>query len=237
METSELDKATETKPMVVTALPLSDEQLDEYFENIEDYMFFIDLDPTELDARSTLNYIYNSGMTCDIKIDEVTPENTEKLNALLLEYIKTDKFVYVDLLSELWGSICLHILYPNLESPEQEVHTFVTQFIEKHRVLAEEVTEAIASLYYYLLSMMIDGTTEHNGYPKKKLSEGIGSNIVNLRRSGNFWSFFMNINDYKGQVYNMEDFEELKYDGYSIAHCFFSEFSPFSSIAAMNRVK
>ena len=234
METTELEDI-ETKPMVVTALPLSDEQLDEYFENIEDYMFFIDLDPTELDARSTLNYIYNSGMTCDIKIDEVTPENTKKLNALLLEYIKTDKLVYIDLLSELWGSICLHIMFPDLVSPEQEVHTFVTQFIEKNKELATEVTEALASLYYCLLSMMIDGNTEQNGFPKKKLSDSIGANFVNLRRSGNFWSFFMNINDYKGEVYNIEDFDEFKYDGFSISHFFFEEFSPFSSIAAMNQ--
>lgn len=235
METNELDDILEKKPVVVTAFPLTDEQLDEYFENIEDYMFFVDLDPTELDARSILNYIYNSGMTCDIKIEEVTPENTRKLNELLIEYIKTNKLVYVDLLSELWGSICLHIMFPNLESPEPEVHAFVTQFIEKHEELAKEVTEAVASLYFHLLSLMIDGNTKQNGFSKKKLSENIGANLVNLRRSGNFWSFFMNINDYKGNVYNIEDFEEFKYDGYAASHFFFEEFSPFTSIAAMNR--
>ncbi len=236
METTALeDELLKTKPVVVTALPLSDEQLDEYFESIEDYMFFIDLDPTELDARSMLNYIYNSGMESDIKINEVTPENTEKLNALMLEYVKTDKLVYIPLLSDLWGSVCLHTMFTDLESPDAEVHAFVTQFIEKHKELADEVTEAVASLYFFLLSMMIDGDTKQNGFPRKKLAEGIGANLVNLRRSGNFWSFFMNINDYKGEIYNIENFEEFKYDGFTIAHYFLEEFSPFTSIVAMNQ--
>lgn len=235
MDTTDLDNLLTKKPMVVTPLPLSDKQLDEYFENIEDYTFFIDLDATELDARSTLNYIYNSGMSCDFKIEEVTPENTAKLNALLIEYIRTDKLVYIDLLSELWGSVCLHVMFPDLESPEQEVHTFITQFIEKNKELAEEVTGAVASLYYHLLSIMFDGSTKKNGYPRKKLSDAIGANLVNLRRSGNFWSFFMNINEYKGEIYNIEDFEAFKFDGYAISHFFFEEFSPFSSIAAMNQ--
>ena len=223
--------------VVVTALPLNDAQLDKYFDNIEDYMFFVDIDTTELNARSILNYIYNSGMTCDFKLEEVTPENTEKLNALMLEYLKTDKLVYVDLLSELWGSVCLHILYPDLESPVEEVHTFVTQFIEKNKEVATEAATAVASLYYFLLGLLIDGNEECGGLPHNKLSDNIGANIVNLRRSGNFWSFFMNIADYKGEVYNFDDFSELKYEGYGAAHFFFDEFGPFASIAEMNEAK
>lgn len=234
MNKEKLAEGLKKKPMVVSSLPFSDEELDKYFEEMEDYMFFIDLDKTDLDAHSFVNYVYNANITCDIKIDEVTPENTEKLNELLLEYIKTDKLVYIDLLSELWGSACLHIIYPELTSPVEEIHIFITQFIEKNRELVEEVTTAVVSLYYYLLGMMIDRKENSGGFPAKKLSENIGANIVNLRRSGNFWSVFMNIADYKGEVYNFEDFSSFKYDGCGIAQYFFNEFGPFSSIVEMN---
>ena len=236
-----MDNATQKTEMeenndsvVVVSLPLSEEDLDKYFEEIEDYMFFVELDKTELNAHSFLNYVYNSGMQCDIKIDEVTPENTEKLNELMIEYIKTDKIVYIDLLSELWGSVCLHVMLPSLVSPEKEVHTFVTQFIEKHESLAKEATTAVVSMYYYLLGLIIDHNQRSGGYPNKKL-ENVGANIVSLRRSGNFWSVFMNIADYKGDVYNFEDFSSHKYEGYTISHFFFDEFSPFGAIAAMNQ--
>lgn len=226
------------KEKVVTSLPLTDEQLDEYFDNIEDYKFFIDLDTTDLNARSIINYIYNSNMDCDIAIGEVTPENTEKLNALLLEYIKADKLVYIDLLSELWGSICLHIMYPTLESPEKEVNTFISQFIEKHEDVAKEAANAIASLYYSALNMVHENNNmETKEYPKKKLSSNIGTNIISLRRSGNFWSFYMNIDDYKEDIFDYEDFSEFKYDGYGAAHYFFNEYSPYLSIIQMNSIK
>ena len=44
---------------IVTTLPLTDEQLDEYFDDIDQYYFGIDIDNSELEAKNILNYIYN----------------------------------------------------------------------------------------------------------------------------------------------------------------------------------
>ena len=48
--------------VVEISLPFTEDQLDEYFNNIENYYFIIDFNNSDLSANQMINYIYNSNM-------------------------------------------------------------------------------------------------------------------------------------------------------------------------------
>ena len=86
-------------------IPFTEEELDKYFDAIEDYIFIVNVDESEYQGKALLNYIYNTSMQCDMKIKDYN----ENISNLLIEYIQTDKLLSIPALNILWIDILKEI--------------------------------------------------------------------------------------------------------------------------------
>ena len=129
-----------------TTIPLSEEELDKYFDNIENYFFNIDYQNINLKSEFIINYIYNSEMNCNI----TNLLFDKKLEKLLLEYITTDKLLSIDSINNLWIKI-LYYKIGKLQLENLSEKNFIEDFIKNHYNLIQE----LLSILYCLKVLVI----------------------------------------------------------------------------------
>lgn len=196
-------------------LPFSDEEIDKYFYDIDNYFFNINYDKTELKGQALINYIANSNMKCNICFNE----SSTGLEELLAEYIKTNRIVSIPSLNQLWNEIILSYLLNDSGAPDKE------NFIKNNQELMNEVVFYLEQLMI-ALNLMIE-KEEYSQDGREELTfELIGNNIISIKNDNLFWEI-MNILPYPEKEYYCPMFREYVYDGYTILYHFLNDFNPF----------
>lgn len=216
---------------IKTTLPFTDEELDTYFDDIESYFFHVHLDNSKYGGRQLLTYIYNSGMKANIESDHFS----EKLEELLIEYIKTSKLVNIQSLNDIWVTILLNRLgVQEYNGKDADYISFIRSFIEKHASIVDELLKDLTALKKFL---MVTAISDEEDLPSEEKCthafNEIGQNIVSLRNSVLFWDFFAKLKD--TDEYYYEEFVTNSFDGRKIAYFFFSEFNPLGLLYMASR--
>lgn len=216
---------------IKTTLPFSDEELDTYFDDIESYFFHVHLDNSEYGGHQLLTYIYNSGMKANIESDHFS----EKLEELLIEYVKTSKLVNIQSLNDIWITILLNRLgVQEYNGKDTAYISFIHSFIEKHADIIDELLTVLVALKKFLMVTAISSEEE---FPSEEncphAFKSVGQNIVSLRSSVLFWDFFAKLEDTEDFYY--KEFVTDSYDGRKIAYFFFSEFNPLGLLYMASR--
>lgn len=202
-----------------TTIPLSEEELDKYFDNIENYFFNIDYQNINLKSEFIINYIYNSEMNCNI----TNLLFDKKLEKLLLEYITTDKLLSIDSINNLWIKI-LYYKIGKLQLENLLEKNFIEDFIKNHDDLIQELLSILYCLKVFLVNVVFK---EEIKAPNKTFSY-IGNNFISLRNDDNFWTLLSDVDELNLKYYNYKNFDEPIFDGFKIAHFFYDEFTPLS---------
>lgn len=211
--------------IIATTIPLSENQLDEYFDSIEDFYFEIDLDKSEYEGKTFINYLYNAGMNCDVKINTYG----EKLAELLKEYITTNKLISIPSLNKIWiDIICSYSSKIKFENVEY--NNFITKFINDQKELIDELITILFSLKIFLIAEAV----EEHIVGEKSSSKNIQNNFISLRNDNDFWIMLEKIDTLNPKYYEYEEFKKPIYDGYEIAYYFFNDFNPISFLKIFN---
>lgn len=211
---------------IQVSLPFSDEELDKYFDNIESYYFLIDLKNSSYKNSKILTYIYNSGMNCDILLDNFDCD----LEELALEYVKTDKLMNLSSLNELWVTILIASINKSyFQTKNEEYKKFISDFISTHQDIINEILLMFTSLKSMLIKTLLNDIDGDNEKKITKKFTQIGRNVISLRNSINFWNVFALL-EYKEDYENYEEFHDNSFEGKKIAFFFINEFNPLSLI-------
>lgn len=217
-----------TKDSVLTALPFTEEQLDKYLDDMDKHSFYIEFSDCKLKGNKLLNYIYNSGMECDLHLTDFTSNDLE---GFVKDYICTDKIVNIPAVNDIWCDILLYRIEKEIFDTNKEEKEFIERFYEDHGDLIDELFDILFSLKAHLIAAIVnddDGMIE--GKESRSMNE-VGLNFVTLRNSGAFWNVLTRIDSLGLPVYNYKDFQEFSYDGRKIRHNFLDEFGPFSILS------
>lgn len=217
-----------------TKIPFSDKELDTYFDDIESYFFHIDLDNSQYGGNKLLTYIYNSGMKANIESNHFS----DKLEELLLEYIKTNKIISIQSLNDIWTTILLNrINVKDFNGNNSEYNNFINFFIEKHRDIVDELLSVSKGLKTFLLNMVI--SDDDDSLPDEEICtktfKNVGQNIVSLRNSIIFWDLLAKLETIDDYLY--KEFVTDSFDGKKIAYFFFSEFNPLGILYMAKHVE
>lgn len=208
-----------------TPLPLTEEQLDEYFNDMNSYFFCIEVDKTTLTAEQMINYIYNSNMNCDLNLHSYD----QKLEDLLIAYIKTNKLLSIEVLNDIWVNIVRCYIKPEYSNnfSDKNLVDFTEKMISKYKDLIEELVDVLYNLKYflYIIKAFEKDKDENLETVEYKL---IGNNFISLRKAMSFYSIFIEFDEIKRPFRNYKNFTNFSYEGYNIHHYFYDEFSPFS---------
>lgn len=204
---------------IKVSLPFTEEQLDDYFDTIDQYFFVIDLSKSEYGGKALLNYIYNTNMKCDIEVSSYD----EKLEELLVQYIQTDKLLSIPALNNIWIDI-LHnyAICDPIDDPAYQ--KFILLFIQNNRNLVEEMALILSCLKIFLINIV----TEDNIDGDTKEFDLVKNNIISLRNGNNFWLMLIDLDALSLPYYYYPQFEKTIFDGYKISHYFYDEFTPLS---------
>lgn len=210
---------------IKTTLPFTDDELDMYFDNIEEYYFHVDLDKSQYRGKQLLTYIYNSGMKANIESNQFSG----RLDEILLEYIKTSKIIDIQSLNDIWLDVLMWKVekksYENTTSSKYQA--FICNFCQKHHDVVEELLAVFSELKGFLLKVAVG---DEEAFPDAedcaKSFKKIGENIVSLRHGICFWKFIGTITDTEKGL--CKEFVTDSFDGKKIAYFFFSEFNPLS---------
>ena len=205
-------------------IPFTEEELDKYFDTIEDYYFIISLKNSEYKDNKILNYIYNTGMTCDIDLSECEYEDIEKI---LLSYIKTNKIISIPSLNILWLKIIL-----SYALNEKTNDLFISHFIKNNEEIILNLIEILYCLKIFLLNIIFEKTIN----AENKDIKDIGNNFISLRDDPEFWEVISIIDNLELKYYFYNQFEIPCFDGYKIAHYFYDEFTPFCIIKLCSEI-
>lgn len=211
--------------VIRTPLPLNEEQLDEYFNNMDNYFFGIEVDDTTLAAEQTINYIYNSNMDCDLNLHQYD----QKLEDLLLAYIKTNKLVDIPVLNTIWVEIVrcyIDTTYSN-NIGDKDFVDFIRKIIIDHKDIVEELTDVLYNLKFFLFGIKIFQEDKDKNLETVEYKL-IGNNFISLRKAIYFYNIFVEFDKIKRNLKNYSNFTNFSYEGYNIHHYFYDEFSPFS---------
>ena len=215
------------KKIIRTTLPLTDEQLDIFFDNMEDYYFLIDIDKSKYDAKLLLTYIYNSSMKADFIINTYS----QKLASLLTEYILTDRLISVPILNKMWCDILIYKLKKDKFKFDSKYVAFLDKYLNDNKALINNVLVFIASLKCYLLDKM--GIIQ--AFKIKKENTNIKNNFISIRESEYFWLVFALIDEANITPKYYKIFDDFCFDGYNIAHYFLEEFNPLGIISMASK--
>lgn len=215
------------KKIVRTTLPLTDEQLDVFFDNMEDYYFLINIDKSEYDAKLLLTYVYNSSMEADFIINTYS----QKLASLLTEYILTDRLISIPILNKMWCDILIYKLKKDKLKFDSKYAAFLDKYLDDNKVLINNVLALIVSLKCYLLDKV--GIIQASKI--KKESTNIKNNFISIRESDSFWLVFALIDEANVTPKHYEIFDGFGFDGYNIAHYFLEEFNPLGIISMASK--
>ena len=216
--------------IIKTSLPLTDEQLDKYFDNIDDYLFSIDVDKSSIKGETLLNYIYNSTMQCELCLHEYN----EKLEELLVAFISTNKLIDIPVLEDMLCSLVEYSIDTESNTDAQFCE-FANSFILKHSELIDELANILYSLNRYLICKINSKEEDFYKLDDNKIIH-TGNNIVSLKNSPTFWHLLINKNFQDRKAYNYSDFNELKYDGKKIFYYFLNDCNPFGIAYAIKEV-
>lgn len=208
--------------IVETTLPFSDDFLDEYLNNIKNYVFYIDIDNSKIKGKNLLNYIYNSEMICDLKVDY-----NDNLVELLLKYITSNKIIHIPVLTDIWNKIILcSINKEKIHEETKDFQTFIIKFQENHIEIINELIEILFSLKCKLYNNLGYNafTGEYKGY---STFNNVGINIIALKESPYFWRIFSDDNFNNIPLYNYTEFDKMIFNGATISYVFFNSFTPF----------
>lgn len=202
-------------------IPFTEEQLDDYFDTIDQYFFIVSLSESEYAGKALLNYIYNTSMKCDIEVNSYD----EKLEELLVQYLETDKLLSIPTLNNIWIDI-LHnyTVCDSIDDPAYQ--KFILMFIQNNRTLVEEIVQVLSSLKIFLINIVV----EDNIQGDTKEFDLVKNNIISLRNGNNFWFLLAELDSLNLPYYYYPQFERTAFDGYKISHYFYDEFTPLSLI-------
>ena len=133
-------------------IPFTEEELDKYFDAIEDYIFIVNVDESEYQGKALLNYIYNTSMQCDMKIKDYN----ENISNLLIEYIQTDKLLSIPALNILWIDILKNLIDGALPDENEQYKKFIVSFKDKHIDLVNELACILSSLKIFLMNVLVE---------------------------------------------------------------------------------
>lgn len=203
---------------IYTTIPLTEEELDKYFDNIENYIFIIDFKKIKLNEESILNYIYNSRMKCTFE----NIEFNEKLENILINYISTNKIISIDILNNIW----IKILYFKINNKIDTKDNNEKEFIEKFTLKYSEYINELLSVLYCLKIFLINVIIRDKINAQEKTFNNIKNNFISLRNNDEFWLLLSSLDSLELEYYNYKNFDEPSFDGYKIAHYFYDEFTP-----------
>ena len=202
-------------------IPFTEEQLDDYFDTIDQYYFIVSLSESEYTGKALLNYIYNTSMKCDIEVSSYN----EKLEELLVQYLQTDKLLSIPTLNDIWIDI-LHnyVVCDAIEDPAYQ--KFILLFIQNNQSLIDEIIQVLFCLKVFLINIAVEDDI------KGDIREFnlVKNNIVSLRNGNNFWLLLTELDSLGLSYYYYPQFEKTAFDGYKISHYFYDEFTPLSLI-------
>lgn len=195
-------------------LPLTEDQLELWFDDIKSYYFTIDYENSSLTPIQFLNYIYNAGINCTLK-----PINDQdKLNQLVSAYVKYDRLVSIDYLNDVWCSIAL-----SNDDRNNKFYQFDSQLVEQVR-----------SLFYnfrLFLPLAVDSTIKTTDVFDSEFDRPtlFDINVISLRHSNLFWVLLQSLsNQHRDRIFYRKMFTELIFEGQSILGPFLTEFNPIS---------
>ena len=186
----------------IISLPFSKEELSEYFGKFDQFQFVIDYKKSITNLGSNtkfLRYLSNCGIVGayldNFKLDE-------RLEDLLIEYIKFDQEIILPALSEIWISIV--DLHPeNSQFFDNNLKEFIDKFRINHKDYIDEINNFFFSLSQALNNIIVPTDTELEkkiiNAPKNKLKL-CNINIVSLVVATTFYSYITKIKDYAKNI-------------------------------------
>lgn len=214
--------------IVKISIPLSEENLDKYLENIKDYYFIIDVQNSKYKNKQLLNYIYNCEMDCDLEIIDYNDE----IESLLLDYIKDNKLNSIPKLNFLWIEILAYVLKIDIQIDYMD---FIEKFVKNNNFIIKELLSILKSLKLHLFQLFFDetGTIENK---EIKDNNFVGNNFVSLRNSSAFWIILEKLDKVDIEVFNYNFFNDYSFEGYKISYYFENNFNPFSYINTLKKI-
>lgn len=219
----------------IISLPFSKEELSEYFGKFDQFQFVIDYKKSITNLGSNtkfLRYLSNCGIVGayldNFKLDE-------RLEDLLIEYIKFDQEIILPALSEIWISIV--DLHPeNSQFFDNNLKEFIDKFRINHKDYIDEINNFFFSLSQALNNIIVPTDTELEkkiiNAPKNKLKL-CNINIVSLVVATTFYSYITKIKD--SNLYIYEEFITNVLGGMSITRAFLTRDTPYRMMYLYNQ--
>lgn len=201
-------------------IPFTDEELDKYFDDIEDYQFLVDVNGSAFRGKKLLTYIYNSGMSADILVDSFS----EKLEELVLAYLQADVLVDIQVLDDICVDILEYFIGKDAGA-SKEYEAFIRRFVEKHGDVLEETAIAIESLKTNLMGVAFGEKDESKADAS---FEKIGKNIISLRNAEDFWGLAADLEDKNIEPRKYKELQDNVFEGKKASWYFLNEFNPIS---------
>lgn len=217
---------------IETSIPFEDELLENYLNSEDDKSFYIiDFTNSEYKGSRFLNYIYNLNLKNFIVNFEKLNDN---LSEVLVEYIKTNKILSIDIFNRIWVDIVRkHLFNRKCQNPEYD--TFLDNFIKNNKDLVNELSTILYSLKVFLLENMFTDNFDVNEYLKDSESfNNIGINIVSLREAPDFWDLFYELDNANLKEKKYKNFYNNSFEGYNIDKFFLKEFNPLGLMFTMS---
>lgn len=208
----------------VITLPLTDEQLDKWFDNISEYHFNINYDKSSLKGKNFLNYVYNANIDFTLLFDDV-----ETLEEILIEYVKFDRLKSISTLDNLWSMILLYTISEDKPQLDKDIETFIVSFINKHELLVNKLIS-----FFFSFNTLLPHINEENKeslFTKTVTEDSFSINVITLCQSSIFWDFFSHLQNYHCEDLYFYDkfFNEPIFEGMTILGPLLQYFNPISA--------
>lgn len=205
------------KNNITTKLPLTSEQIEQYYATINLYHFDIILkDCTELSAKQIINYIANTKMDCDLILDDA---DDTLITELIKEYVTTNRQVSIPVFNKIIIN-ALESIIMNSKNPANK------EFIENNFKLLHEVLDTLVNLKF-AADIMIAGDEYDNTILKLEEKENnIGTNIISLRKEEEFWNLYVLLEFARNKLTYNKLFIEPCIKGYSMLYFLTTEKNP-----------
>lgn len=213
---------------IKTVIPLNEDELDKYFDDIDKHTFTIDFDRSEYRGKLFLNYIYNSSMYCNLvftKLDDSVEE-------IMLEYIKYKRIFSIPTLDDMWSDVLSYLMKE--ECSNIEYQDFLQKFTNKNKDLVNELVSVLFSLKMHLVHLVVLDNGTIPGV-KDKTYKLLGENMVSIQCSPKFWPNMAKIDTMGLPLFNYTNFEEMTFDGRKISYYFLNEYSPFAMLSQFKK--
>lgn len=203
-------------PELIT-LPFTESQLDQYFDNIQDYHFNIVYDKQTLSNKKFLNYVYNCNLNFSLFFDSFSDIET-----LLNDYLIQDNIKSIELLNNIWISILGKYLGLPIGLDEYQQKS-IDLFIKNNESFINNIISVLGSLKYFFVKNVLG-----NNLDSDIKESPVGNNIVSLAQHPYFWTIFHNLQTDEKDYVNYNLFHNMDFDGTSILGVFMNTLNPVS---------